>query len=273
MSNNQVFVAFDIETTGLLPGVDRIVELAGVAFQADAVLSTFQQLVDPGIPMPPEAGRVNGITDDMVKGMPTISETLPGFLAFLRRGTPVAHNAVFDVSFLWGEMEAADIAAPAGPVLDTRGLAKQAFPGRYSYSLGNLVRDMGLTVDGAHRALADAQACRLLFALCIGRLGQETTPGMEELSRMSGAPLDFGPHAPRQARTAVVLEQALRNGSTVEIAYRSAGGERTQRRIRPLSWGRVGGGVAVVAFCMMRNDKRTFRIDSILEVRSVQEGA
>ena len=85
---------------------------------------------------------------------------------------------------------------------------------------------------------------------------------------MSGSPLDFGPHAPRQARTAAALDQALRNGSTVEIAYRSAGGELTQRSIRPLSFGRVGGAMAVVAFCMMRNDKRTFRIDSILEVKA-----
>ena len=269
MSNNQVFVAFDIETTGLLPGVDRIIELAGVAFQGDAVLSTFEQLVDPGIPIPCEASRVNGITDDMVKGMPAISETLPGFLAFLRRGTPVAHNAVFDVSFLWGDIEAAGIAPLEGPVLDTRGLARRAFPGRFSYSLGNLVRDMGLAVDSAHRARADAQACRLLFVLCVGLLGKETMPGVEELSRMSGAPLDFGQHAPRQARTAVALDQALRNGSTVEISYRSAGGERTERRIRPLSFVRVGGSVAVVAFCMMRNDRRTFLIDSILEVRAV----
>ena len=268
MNSKPVFVAFDIETTGLLPGVDRIVELAGVAFQGDAVLSTFEQLVDPGIPIPGEASRINGITDDMVKGMPTVAETLPGFLAFLRRGTPVAHNAVFDVSFLWADIEAAGTAAPVGPVLDTRGLARRAFPGRYSYSLGNLVRDMGLPVDGAHRARNDAQACRLLFVLCVGLLGQETTPGVEELSRMSGAPLDFGPNAPRQARTAAALEQALRNGSTVEIAYRSAGGELTQRRIRPLSYARVGGAVAVVAFCMMRNDTRTFLIDSILEVRA-----
>jgi DNA polymerase-3 subunit epsilon len=270
VSNNQVFIAFDIETTGLLPGVDRIIELAGVAFQDDAVLSTFAQLLDPGIPIPREAGKVNGITDDMVKGMPTAAQTLPDFLAFLRRGTPVAHNAVFDVSFLQGDIEAAGIAAPVGPVLDTRGLARQAFPGRFSYSLTNLVKDMGLTVDGAHRALADAHACRLLFLLCMSRLGQGTAPGIDDLSRMSGAPLDFGQHAPRQARTAAALDQALRNGTTVEIAYRGAGGELTQRRIRPLSFGRVGGSVAVVAFCMMRNDKRTFRIDSILEVRAVQ---
>jgi DNA polymerase-3 subunit epsilon len=229
--------------------------------------------VDPGIPIPREAGRVNGITDDMVKGMPTAAETLPVFLELLRRGTAVAHNAVFDVSFLWADIEAAGMAPPEGPVLDTRGLAQRAFPGRFSYSLANLVRDMGLTVDGAHRALADAQACRLLFQLCVGQLGEEKPPGVEELSRMSGAPLDFGPHAPRQARTAAALELALRHGSTVEIAYRSAGGELTQRRIRPLSFGRVGGSIAVVAFCMMRNDKRTFRIDSILEVKAAQEGA
>jgi DNA polymerase III subunit epsilon len=266
-SKPQIFAAFDVETTGLVPGVDRIVEMAAVLFQGEAVLDTFSQLVDPGVPMPLDAEKVNGISDAMLNGMPSVGQALPGFLALLHRGTPVAHNAEFDVGFLSVDVSEAGLEAPTGPVLDTRLLARRAFPGRFSYSLTNLVRDLGLRVSGAHRALADAHACRLLFAHCIGILETEKSLGVEELACLSGEPLDFTTHAPRRARTAALLQHARREGRSVLIAYRSSRGELTERTIRPLSFSCLGGSVAVVAFCMLRNEKRTFLLDSIAEVR------
>jgi DNA polymerase III subunit epsilon len=266
----ETFVAIDVETTGLVPGVDRIVELAGVAFRGDRTLGTFSQLVDPGIPMPSAAGCVNGITDDMLRGMPCAAVALPRFLSFLAGGIPVAHNAVFDVGFICAETGAARLAPPQGPVLDTRGLARRALPGRRSYSLGNLVRDLGFSVDCAHRALADAEACRLLFVRCIDLLYAEGPVSVQELACTSGAPLDFCQHAPRGARTAAALNAALRSGGSIEIVYRSARGELSERRIQPLSFCTPGGSVAVEAFCALRNEKRTFRLDSIVEVRTPQ---
>lgn len=105
-------MAFDVETTGLFPGIDRIIELAGVAFDGPAVIGSFQQLVDPEVPIPPEAARVNGITDEMVRGCPGIGSALPSFLDFLRTGTPVAHNAAFDVGFVTADLRRAGLAPP-----------------------------------------------------------------------------------------------------------------------------------------------------------------
>jgi DNA polymerase III epsilon subunit family exonuclease len=265
-----LLAAFDIETTGLIPGVDRIVELGAVLFRGEDVLDTFSQLVDPGIPMPTDAFKVNGISDAMLQGMPTIGAALPSFLAFLSQGTPVAHNAVFDVGFLSADIITFGCAAPAGPVLDTRLLARSAFPGRYSYSLANLVRDLGLNVTGAHRALADAHACRLLCRSCVHVLEKERTRGVEELACLGGVPLDFTRHAPRVSRTAALLQRARTAGAAVEITYRSARGELTERAIQPLSFSCVGGAAAVTAFCALRNEKRTFLLDSIIEVRTAQ---
>jgi DNA polymerase III epsilon subunit family exonuclease len=252
-----VLAAFDVETTGLIPGVDRIVELGAVLFQGETVLAAFDQLVDPGIPMPPEALKVNGISDCMLRGMPDIAAALPPFLALLSRGTPVAHNAVFDVGFLCTDITASGLAAPEGQVLDTRILARRAFPGRFSYSLANLVRDLELEVTGAHRALADAHACRLLYLQCM-RAGS-----IETLTGSCGEPLDFTTHAPRLARTAAALQHAISAGEEVEIAYRSARGEKTVRTIRPRAFSCIGGSVGVVAFCSLRNERRTFLLDSI----------
>ena len=176
MSSNPVFVAFDVETTGLVPAVDRIVELAAIAFQGGEVLEGFSRLISPGVPMLPAASRVTGITDDLLAVAPTAADALPDFLCVLRRGTPVAHNAVFDVGFVCDELERAGLPAPECPVLDTRGLARRAFPGQFSYGLANLVRELKIIPPGVHRALADADSCRQLFQRCAGKLGSGKTP-------------------------------------------------------------------------------------------------
>jgi DNA polymerase III epsilon subunit family exonuclease len=268
VSSNDTFVAFDVETTGLFPGVDRIVELGAVQFRGDFVIDTWTCLVDPGMPIPTDASRVHGITDQQVKGKALLSEALPGFLSFLSRGTPIAHNAEFDVGFIYTDLVAARLPAPDAPVLDTRGLARHAFPGRTSYSLANLLKDYGLEAECAHRALADAYSCRRLFLLCAGALGKEKPLDVQELACLSGAPLDFREKAPRCARTAAFLNRALKEGAPVRIAYRSSDGEITHRTIRPLSFSIVGGTVAVNAFCLLRNQKRTFRLHAISDVRA-----
>ena len=267
MSSNPVFVAFDVETTGLVPGVDRIVELAAIAFQGGEVLEGFSRLISPGVPMLPAASRVTGITDDLLAGAPTAADALPDFLCVLRRGTPVAHNAVFDVGFVCDELERAGLPAPECPVLDTRGLARRAFPGQFSYGLANLVRELKIIPPGAHRALADADSCRQLFQRCAGKLGSGKTPALAELIQASGRPLDFSVHAPRLPRTARLLRQAMAGAAMVDICYRSADGTLSSRRIKPLAFSLVGGAVAVVALCTLRNDTRTFFLDSITEAR------
>jgi DNA polymerase III subunit epsilon len=271
VSSNQTFVAFDVETTGLFPGVDRIVELGAVQFQGDSVIDTWTCMVDPGVPIPPAASRIHGITDQEVKGKALLSEALPGFLSFLSRGTPVAHNAEFDVGFIYTDIVTAGLPAPLAPVLDTRGLARRAFPGRFSYSLATLLKDYGLEAETAHRALADAYSCRRLFLLCQGILDREQPLDVQELACLSGAPLDFRQKAPQCARTAALLNRALREGSSVRIAYRDADGEITHRTIRPLSFSIVAGTVAINAFCLLRNMKRTFLLHSICDVRADDE--
>ncbi len=269
MSSNAgaVFVAFDVETTGLIAGVDRVVELAAVVFDGDEISDAFSSLVNPGVPMPAVVTKVTGITDQMLCGAPAPCGPLADFLDLLRRGVPVAHNAVFDVGFVGEEAAAAGLDVPRGPVLDTRGLARKAFPGRFSYGLGNLVRELRLETAGAHRALADAHACRSLFRACWEKLAAGGEPTLDDLARFSGAPLDFSDHAPRPPRFARTMKKAIDAGSGVHILYRSSDGQTTERLIMPLSLTCVGGAPAVTAFCTLRNENRTFFLGAIREVR------
>jgi DNA polymerase III subunit epsilon len=278
-SAEETFVAFDLETTGLFPGVHRIAEIGAVRFTRQCVLGRWQTLVDPGVPMSEEAGRVNGITDEMLRGQPPIREVLPAFLDFMAGAVPVAHNAPFDAGFLAAAAAEEGLHVPETPVLDTRVLARAAFPGRWSYALDALRRSLGLDAAGAgsagdgagletaHRAAGDAEACRRLFLLCAGELEGRGMSGARALAalRAPGARLPAG--GPPGADRVAELNQALQDGGDLEITYLSARGERTVRRITPLSLLTVGGELTVEAFCHLRAEKRTFRLSQIQELR------
>lgn len=165
------FVAFDIETTGLSPTLDRIIELGAVKFQSDRVLGEFEQLIDPEMQLDPQVIEVHGITADMLKGKPNLGQVLPQFFSFASGCVLVAHNAEFDVSFLLRGMAAYGLGRDIPHTLvDTLPMAKLAFPGRQTYKLQDLATDLGLSAGQAHRALDDAQTCRQLFLRCLRQL-------------------------------------------------------------------------------------------------------
>ena len=100
--SEEVFIAFDLETTGLHPVMSRIIEIGAVCFQGDGtVLKSFQQLVDPRCEISPGAMAVNGISNEMVAEQPLIEEVLPAFALFIGNDPVMmmAHNAGFNISF------------------------------------------------------------------------------------------------------------------------------------------------------------------------------
>src|SRR6516165_2329780 len=132
------FIAFDLETTGTLPGVDKIVEIGAVRFVDGAVEGVFSTLVDPLRSIPAGASAVNGITDDMVIGKPKIEELLAPLTEFCGTDMMIAHNATFDYGFLTADYTRFEIPAPRGVVLDTWPMAKKVLPGLVNYKLGTL---------------------------------------------------------------------------------------------------------------------------------------
>ncbi len=166
-----VFVAFDIETTGLSPTLDRIIELGAVKFQNGEVVDTFQELISPGIPLPPQSVEIHGITEDMLVGKPDIRVVLPRFLEFAQGTILLAHNAEFDVNFILRSMASHGLGSDLPhKIVDTLPMSKQAFPERKSYKLQNLARDLEIETGSAHRAKDDARVCQELFLQCLKRL-------------------------------------------------------------------------------------------------------
>ena len=157
------FVSFDLETTGTLSHLDQIVELGAVRFKRGQAQESYQQLVSINSPIPKQASAINGITDDMLKGKPSIEKVLPDFARFCGDSLMVAHNAPFDFQFLLRAIEEHQTPAPRGPVFDTCQLARRSFPGLANYKLSTLCHYFNIESKDFHRAKADAAYCGQLF--------------------------------------------------------------------------------------------------------------
>lgn len=174
------FVAFDLETTGTKPKENMIVEVGAVLFDGACAVKGFGVLVDPGVPIPPDASAVNGITDDMVRGKPKIEAVLKDFADFCGDLPLVAHNAPFDYKFLLEDVKLHKSAAPAGVVLDTLPLARKVFPGLPNYKLWTLTRHFNFPSGTFHRAEEDSSYCGLLFAKIVETLEMRGEPCEEQ---------------------------------------------------------------------------------------------
>ena len=163
------FIAFDTETTGLDPASGRIVEIGAVKFDRRGIIARYNVLINPEMPMPEEAGKVNGITDAMLKDKPLIAAVFPDFFDFIGTGVLVAHNAPFDINYVNAELKRAGKTPLTNKVVDTRIFAKEVFPGLSSYALQDLAVQFGITALEAHRAEDDARVCMELFDKILNR--------------------------------------------------------------------------------------------------------
>jgi len=195
------FIAFDLETTGTVPGVDQIVEIGAVRFINGQVDSIFATLIDPNRPIPPGASAVNGITDEMVKGKPTIEGILNSFAEFCGDDVLVAHNAPFDAQFLIADIKKYESPAPKGLALDTLPIARKVFPGLPNYKLGTLVQHLKIPSTEFHRAEEDATYCGLVFLELVKRISiGGKAPEVANLVALTGKPELRFPQIERQPK-------------------------------------------------------------------------
>ncbi|HEX2278399.1 MAG TPA: exonuclease domain-containing protein [Candidatus Tectomicrobia bacterium] len=260
------FIAFDTETTGLTPIVDRIVEVAALCFRLDGrELAAFQQLIDPRTAIPDEARRVHGITDTMVRGQPPVDVVLPSLLAFLGTDDSIllAHNAPFDLGFLGMALARLGMTAPPHCLFDTLDLTRRLYPTWPSHALERVATSLQLTTGSQHRALADARLVKEVFlkVLC----GRPMVRTVADLARLS-PPLTFAdaPVFPIEppARFAP-LAMALAENCALTIVYASGGRGAWVRKITPRLVLQADGLAYVIAHCHRDGFEKTFRLDRI----------
>ena len=155
---NNTFVVYDLETTGIDPLTDRIIEIGAVKIEKGRVTQKFSTFIDPQMHIPDEASRVNNITDDMVKGSPLISDAIIDFLNFTDGCIISGYNNInFDNKFIAKVAKEFNLLFD-NENIDVYNLVRQKQVRSKNYKLTSVVQALGTSLEGAHRAYNDAYA-------------------------------------------------------------------------------------------------------------------
>ncbi len=168
-----MYAIFDIETTGLRAGRDRITEIAIVLFDGKQIVERYSSLLNPGVRIPAGISEMTGITQEMLEEAPPFYEEARHIVELTEGAVFVAHNVRFDYSFVSAEFKRLGYTFRR-KTLCTLKLMRKQFPGLPSHSLGNLIRHFGIPVENRHRALDDALAATELLKII---LANEKGPG------------------------------------------------------------------------------------------------
>src|SRR5579884_2838005 len=159
-------VALDIETTGLHPEQDAILEVAAVKFQGERILDTFESFVAPGRSIPYRVQRLTGIKPEHLAGAPHFDTIAKKLQSFLGDWPIVGHSIPFDVGFLRRRG-----LARTNPLIDTFELATVLLPSLSSYNLGQVAETLGIRVPlERHRAMVDTVLAMEVFLALHQRL-------------------------------------------------------------------------------------------------------
>ena len=179
-SMDTTYCVLDLETTGFSPVTEKITEIGVMKLKDGKVIDEFSCFVNPEKPIPARVVEVTSITDDMVKDARTIDKVFPELLEFITGSVLVAHNAEFDINFL--KHNAAKLGYEFDyTYVDTLSLAKELFPDFKTYKLGRIAKNLGITVDVAHRALDDVATTVKVFNVMLEKLKDRGAENLKDI--------------------------------------------------------------------------------------------
>lgn len=197
------FVAIDVETTGLRPATQRVIEVAAIRFEAGVEIERFETLVNPGRAVPKFIAELTGIRDDQLEGAPPFERIAAHLETFVGDAVLVGHNVDFDISFVNAELRRCGRLPWQNPRIDTLGLASRLMPQVRRPGLQSVARRLSIPRRGReHRAGSDAE---LSAAVALRLAEQAGASGFtsEEEFRALGVPAERRPgeRAPRSKPT------------------------------------------------------------------------
>lgn len=213
-------IFYDTETTGVRSEKDRIIEIAAY----DSVNKrSFEKLINPGSPIPPEATAIHHITDEMVASAPSFSEILPDFLDFCSGDVVlIAHNNdQFDLHFLRNEFKRSQAPFPAWKFFDTLKWARRYRPDLPRHTLQFLREIYGIKANNAHRALDDVIVLHQVFTAMTDDLEMEEVYSLLNVAR----PLQHMPFGKHQGQ---LLSKIPKN--YVEWLFRTGAFEKPENQ-------------------------------------------
>ena len=197
------YVIFDLETTGLSPVNDRIIEIGAVKMEGGKIIDSFSCFVNPQIPIPFRTENLTGINDTMVQDARTIEEVLPEFLDFCKDAVLVAHNAGFDTGFIREKADKLLGLKTDCTIVDTVALSRALLPKLGKFTLDHVAKVLNIPPFNHHRAVDDAQACADIFIELIKKLKARGIKDLDSVNEID----EFNINAIQKAKTyhAIIL--------------------------------------------------------------------
>ena len=151
------FVCLDIETTGLSPVYDDIIEISALRVEDGEITDSFSEIINIRRPLPPFISSLTGITDAMIAQGNEAEDVLARFLDFTGDSVIMGHNVTFDINFLYDNCRARLGAVFGNPYVDTLTIARKLLPQLPHHRLDDLMRYYGIRARDTHRALHDCE--------------------------------------------------------------------------------------------------------------------
>ena len=184
---DQTYVVFDFETTGFnAGGGDSIIEIGAVKLKNGEILETYDELINPGRPLPHRITEVTSITDDMLKDKDNEENAIKRFIEWFGDCPMVAHNAKFDVSFLEMAYQKYHLGTFQNTVIDTLELSRTLDSTFGRHSLSALVKRYEVPFDeeSHHRGDYDAQATALVFHKMMKKLEARNLEKISDIDKL-----------------------------------------------------------------------------------------
>ncbi len=156
------FIALDLETTGISPAEDRIIEIGAIKVIDGNECKTFNTFINPKMKIPERITEITGIDDRMVSGAPILRDIFPEFLEFLEDYPLLGHNILFDFSFLKTAAVNMEYSFEKQGI-DTLKMARRIYPEAESKKLEFLCEYLGIDPGNSHRAYDDARSAKRLY--------------------------------------------------------------------------------------------------------------
>ena len=184
---DQTYVVFDFETTGFnAGGSDSIIEIGAVKIKDGMIIEKYDELINPGKPLPQKIIDVTNITDAMLEGKDNEENAVRRFIEWFGDCPMVAHNAKFDVSFLEMAYRKYNFGTFTNPVIDTLELSRTLDNTYARHSLSALVKRYEVPWDETahHRGDYDAEGTALVFYKMLKKLSNRNIDIMTDLDKL-----------------------------------------------------------------------------------------
>lgn len=262
-------VFIDLETTGLSPLIDKIIEFAAIKLTPSGGLTSLSSLINPERPIPAETTAIHGITDHDVKDAPVIKDFIPTVLEFFEDLPVVAHNAKFDTGFIIFCLHQLDLDYPDHDIYCSLKMSRASFREMTSHKLSHLCQELDIKLENHHRALDDTQACLEVFAKAVARLSSVECKEALKESHLFNLN-DFSKNTQMQLKKNLhSLYERTQKQQLVYIKYRGGTFKNELRPVKPMSLLPMPEGNILYAHCFLTNIYKSFALKKITLVQDM----